>query len=599
MPLKALRIPNLVGGLNLQDSSLLLNNNECTSALGVYFANGKVKRERGVATFGGSFAGRAQLLYDMTKSDGTEYLMLFTTSYVYVYDATTELWDKVSDGFRMALTATTAAASAVLTCTATWEEGIGDAVISDGDEIIVVLDDGTLFSSTIASKVDDTSITLDDVLPSQATSGAIIFRPRKLTHTTTNAVSVSYWEYKEMLYITNNVDPPFQWDGVTCQQWHDESLAYGSRVTTYPDATSFVCKDLIIYKDRLFTINSIENSVRLNQRIRWCVSLDPTVWDSVVNPDAGYVDFYDLPEHLLAIEELNDMLVIYRDFSMLRGQYTGSVTTLISWKTVLTKESALSFNGLFKDKTRHVVIGEEDIFTYSGGYSVDSLSTKIRDYMHTLLSNIQISDVWSAYAFKQPDLEEYWFCITTNANAYVYKYNINTKTWSVAAYEGVLNAVGIYRDTHNITIDDVEDTIDSYEYTFDDAFLARERNRIMFDNNGSLLAYDVTNTTFDTASIAFDLQTKDFIADEFEAKTIRIDHLELELFASTGIEIDYSTNGGNTWTEYRSLVTGTLESMTDVYKQIIVSKVRFRFSGTDASFQLGGINIYYRIEEIE
>jgi len=587
MPLKSINIPNLAGGLNLQDSPLLLDVQETTSAEGVYYSGNRVIRERGVAEFGGSFSGRAQLLYNMVKSDASEYLLLFTTDYIYVYNSTTEEWDKISDGYKTTETAGAASGTNVLTVADTTTVGNGDAKIAIGNKVVIELDNGTWQSNTVSGVTDDTDITLTDNLTDDVAIGNVIFRPRELTHTTANAVDVSYWEYKEKLYITNNVDRPLEFDGVTCE-----------KMLTLP-TTTFICKALLIYRDRLFLVNSTEDGTAYNQRIRWCKSLDPDVWDSTVDPDAGSNDFYDVPEHLLAIKELNDMLIIYREFSILRGQYVGSPTLLLSWKDVISKESALSYNAVFKDKTKHIVIGEEDIFSYTGGYIIESLSEKIHDFMHSLLSNIRTSNVWEAYAFKQPDLQEYWFCFTTQGVASVYKYNVITKVWSVASYSGVLNAVGVYRDTHELTIDEVEDTIESYPYTIDDAFLARERNRIMFDNDEQLLAYDIVNTEFDTVAIDFDLQTKDFTAESLKARTIRVDHLRVNLLASAGIDIHYSTDSGATWAIYQETVTGTLATMTDVYKQIIVDKIRFKFSGNDPSFQLGKITIYYIIEEEE
>ena len=201
MPLKSIHIPNLTGGLNLQDSPLLIANNESTSAEGVYYSNGLVKRERGVSEFSGAFSGRGQLLYNMQKSDGTSYLLLFTTDYIYVYNSTTDLWDKVSDGYKTTETAGAASGTNVLTVADTTTVGIGDTKIAIDDKIIIELDNGTWQSNVVAAVTDDTDITLDDNLTDAVAIGNVIFRPRELTHTTTNAVSVSYWEYLEVSYI--------------------------------------------------------------------------------------------------------------------------------------------------------------------------------------------------------------------------------------------------------------------------------------------------------------------------------------------------------------------------------------------------------------
>ncbi len=76
---------------------------------------------------------------------------------------------------------------------------------------------------------------------------------------------------------------------------------------------------------------------------------------------------------------------------------------------------------------------------------------------------------------------------------------------------------------------------------------------------------------------------------------IRIDKLEVRAKGSS-ITVQYSEDRGNTWTSYGNLAPGSSYADVEIFKQLTVERIIFRFTG--ASFGLDRIRIKQKVESI-
>jgi hypothetical protein len=113
------------------------------------------------------------------------------------------------------------------------------------------------------------------------------------------------------LYITNNVDNIYTWDGST----------YSAFIPQYGNTISDVvnrCNLIFAFKQRLVLLSTEENGNIRPQRARWCQAQNPTVWRDDIPGQGGYVDA-PTGDFIVSAAFLKDILVV---------QFTNSWWTL-------------------------------------------------------------------------------------------------------------------------------------------------------------------------------------------------------------------------------------------------------------------------------
>lgn len=113
------------------------------------------------------------------------------------------------------------------------------------------------------------------------------------------------------LYITNNVDNIYTWDGTTLSAFLPQ---YGANPTDIVNRCLFI----FAFKQRLVLLSTQENGSIRPQRARWCQAQNPQIWDEVTPGRGGFVDA-PTGEFIIGAAFLKDVLIV---------QFTNSWWTL-------------------------------------------------------------------------------------------------------------------------------------------------------------------------------------------------------------------------------------------------------------------------------
>lgn len=351
-------------------------------------------------------------------------------------------------------------------------------------------------------------------------------------------------------------------------------------------------KFLIEYKDYLVLAYVISGGDTFTMRVQWCDTGLIETWDS---GNAGYRDLIQDGGDITGISTMGDYLVIHKENSIYLGYLVAS-SIVFDFDRRATGVGTVNFQTI-----QNLSIGEQIFLARDGihifnGSSAPLVAPEISEEIRKGINSEHIHKCWSVIA---QEYNEYWVAIPMGSQTEpdtIYKYNFKTGQ----CYKDTLSnisAAGVYKDSNQLTWDDIDHSIQSDTTRWDDIMYSKLFPTIIIgDSSGVTAVKDNVNNDIDTEINAY-WDSKDYMGDDPNSLS-RWQGIEI-IAKGDSLTVSYSIDGGNTWTQIENF-TLTADFPTEFnpymgYFDVVSRKIRFRFQNNEdaETFSLKQFTIKY------
>jgi len=555
-------VEDLTGGIDLSVRSEKLPLNKHVSAVNIFFEDGQVKVDTGYTTFGQAVLGTPRADYQFFKTNGTSEFVLVTNTTLYKWNASQSEWQFVTG-------ATSTTGVDIEPAGETEINLTSSSGFTDGCNVGITLDDGSMHMTTQAGAPAGNVITIDDAIPTgrQVDAGAAVIIPPVLTGSDSENVDMCTVTFSDWFVFTNGVDEPQRYDGTDCID-----------VPNLPSSGNTKCKAIYSYANYLCMLHTIEGGTAYPQRVRWCDTADPTNWSS---GNAGYEDQFDGEDFFKAGVILGPYAILYRERSIMRQEFVGTDDTLFNIETMVTGEGINSVDSVIDLGDKHAFIGQANIYEYEGGFTIDSIGDAIFSKVFGQDGELNASHRDKIFAIYVEEVDEIWiFYPSTDATFpdKCLRYNISKKTWVEREFPLTFAGYGLYTRSTNITWNDLVGTWLQQTWRWGSTKLTANSptTHLLDPVNLRVLEYDYSALTDNGTDISWSIETRDYYNPRFRQ---RVDSMDISC-AGTSILVEYSTNKGASWATYGTVTPTAAIEVYMISKQISAKRLRWRFSGT-------------------
>lgn len=384
---------------------------------------------------------------------------------------------------------------------------------------------------------------------------------------------LDYCFFVNKVFITNNSNPIQVWDG-------EESTT-----SDVDNSEDYRAKCIRSYANRLIMLNVTESGNENPQRVRWTAL---GTYDDFTASSAGFVDLLDSPGSIITAKTLSGNLIIYKDDSLIACNHTGG-NSVFSFETLISGVGAVSPRAVVVDSDRHIFLGLDDVYEYSGGRSVKPLGSKIVEDMPR---GVNLSKLRQSFATKVGN--EIWFFVPVGSNTVdtLYAYNTIRNSWTKHELQN-MTCSGLYTDYNYIRIGDLRGTIGGLEGVIADYRGTNLKPTIIIGTKeGKVYKYSRTPGGQNFRSY---WESKDFtLGEDYSYNWNRYREIEVEAKGTAELEVLYSDDLGETW---HSIGSKKLKDRFDSYHyylNISTKKIRLRFIAHEGEFHLREFGIHFR-----
>lgn len=558
------------GGFIFSKPASKIQDNEFTDILNLQFFRGSLRVDTGYLSFGSIVQGAPQATFQFIKTDGSLVNLLITTSFLYSFNSTANQWQFIKGVAGTTLTAQTNAGGTSFTVASATGLVVGQNVgitLNDSSQLQTTIStiSGTTVTTAVGVPVGKTALNGASVVVPTTYNGSADFQPVGLT-----------WAANNTFIYTNGVDPPQKYDG--------------TQTAALAGVNFQSCRVLAAYHGYLLAMDVNEGGTRFPQRVRNSDQGNPENWTSSL---AGFVDLVDTEDFIRAAEALGPWMIIYRDASVIRRSYLGDPLQLFFDEYMLQGVGVLSPNCVAPTGSNHIFVGEQGMFRYSGGYDVDDIGEKIYDYLFSPTGIFNQSKSDRVFTLFVSEIDEVWVFIPTVQNNYcdtLLRYNLGEDSWWIRKFANQMAGFGFLESISGRTWQQALQSWASDQQTW----ISRSKQpqapqTIMCDPlSFRTWLYDYQAVTDAGTTISWFFVTKDF---EAINNQITVDGIWAKGVGS-GIKVEISLDRGQSWQVYGTFNFGLKPSTKNINMQITGDVARFRWSGTDSSFQLD----WYRVD---
>lgn len=220
----------------------------------------------------------------------------------------------------------------------------------------------------------------------------------------------------------NTVDPPQRWDLNTANRF--------TALDNWPANT--YCKSIRAYKNFLVALNITKTTTNYPYMVKWSHGAVPgsvpSSWDETdPTVDAGEFDLAEGYDQIIDGLALRDSLIIYKEASVWRmdftgGQYVHRVSKVMGTSGAMNRNCIVEIDGF------HVVLTTNDIIIHDGLQATSILDKQTRRW---LFQHIDVDESYQSFVFKNPFFNEVFICYasvgaSTPDSAIVYNYRDKT-----------------------------------------------------------------------------------------------------------------------------------------------------------------------------
>ena len=334
------------------------------------------------------------------------------------------------------------------------------------------------------------------------TTGAAVHTD--LTHATPRTGVVNAWTSTLLsgIPILNTGDAskvPMSWDLNTSNNFVD--------LANWP--AGYYCKSLRAYKNSLVALNVTIAGTNYPYLVLWSHPADPgsvpsswAVGDAT--KDAGQIDLAEGNDPIVDGLALRDSLMIYKESSVWRMDYTGG-PYVYRFSKVLGTSGALNRNCIVDIDGQHLVLTGSDIVIHDGQQAQSVLDKATRRW---LFQNIDVTSSGLAFVAKNPFFNEAWVCYpsigaTSCDRAMVWNYRDRTVSFRTLPNVNHI-AFGPVDNTLGGTIDADGSPIDSDNTAIDGGdFVPSTARTIMASADTKLFMADSSTAFDDVLPVAY------------------------------------------------------------------------------------------------
>lgn len=386
---------------------------------------------------------------------------------------------------------------------------------------------------------------------------------------------------KRILCITNGIDAIRKWTAT------GNTAALGGS----PPVPKFIQE----YKTYLVCAN-IQGGTDISQRVQWSDTADPETWSG---GNSGAVDLTDDGEDITGLSIFGNYLSVHNKRAIYLG-YLVSSSAIFRFDRKATGRGTVSNSSIVNLPDGTQMFLAEDGLCVFNGVSAPSIASKANDEIRDQLNLSAKHKAWGVFV---PTEDEAWFGIPLGSETTpttVYKYNYKTGVIHKDTYAEA-SAAWLATQSSGETWDDDDETWDSDTTRWDDGQQGDEAQKIHFGNtSGEVVIVDTTTNNDSGSAIEAVWESKDFELDDV-GRLARWQEILVWARGSGSLHAEYSTDAGDTWTEYSSSPftlsaafptdTSPLKGYIDVLSTKL--RVRFRVDGVNESLAIKQFTLGY------
>lgn len=569
-------IPHFMGGVEDSLDSRLIPPNSLTTASNVRLHKGAVNKDFGITEFGDPVLGIPMVSINILFSDGTTDLVLVTTTSFYRWNDTVDQWQLVSSG-------TSTTVNGAHTMGDTTIAVASDNDFNNGDTIAIFLNDGSQFITTVDGAPAGDVITIDDALPENVDSGNLVINTRVLAGSEDFPISWDFWPATDKLYFTNGVNTPMSYDGASV-----------APLSGFGVISTFSCKQLKVFSNRLVLGSTIEDGTDRPYRIRWSAPGVDNDWVWGTN----YQDLFDFPGPIMQMEKLSIYLIIYKTDSITRVEFIGDQGRTFNFLTTIDSEGIISPRCVVPVEDGHILLGRVNLYKYDGMFQLKPIGDSVIDLILGHTGALNTPEAGKIFGLEAKELDEVWFFYPTADDEYARDVLIYNKILKACTFRRFENhpfiGYGNYLTQLSKTWDDLVGTWLDQLYPWNARSSAAGVTTILLlGSDQQVYQYTYTGGVDVADAIPYVVETKDFNSPDREYRYDRYDFL----IRGENILCEASTDEGDTYFTLGTISPGSEWQKVKLFKQRVGGTIRFRFSGSD-SFGLRHIGFRYKEEVI-
>lgn len=379
--------------------------------------------------------------------------------------------------------------------------------------------------------------------------------------------------------------------------WADQMMFTNGvdQIQLYSNSTGYVadggpantkCKNLAIFDSSVFLISTIEGGTAYRQRVKYCDKADITNWTTGVS---GAIDLYDSTKECLAGKVLGPYLYIYRRKGIHRISISQRGDRRFDYDMVLSSHGIIGSDAVMDvSENEHLLVDEDNIFSYTGGYTADPIGDPIRDIIFGLYGNIDTTKYPRVSILYQPELKAAMVCyqpVGGSGPKVAYRVSIKEKAWTKRLFPSSTWCIGRGNATSSITWNTITGTWGGTGYTWESTYLSASADNILLaageNPSGGIYIYQGTRYDDAGSTISYKIQTKNFV----EVSEVRIDWIDIWCTGNL-VYLYYSTDRGTSWQLYGIISGSYVMTRYRIEKQFIASQYMFKFESSNTVFSI-------------
>lgn len=568
------RVSVLDGGINVSKTGEAIALNESPRILNLVLVNGQLQVDKGYAEFGTPYVGTAQLTFQVFYPDGTDELLLVTTDSMYRFVVGVQQWQYVAVGTAYTLTADVSSGTTFPV----------NSVVQMylGARVGIILDDGTQLQ-TVVNGISGLNIVTDDPVPPGrvALNGSEVAISLLAHGTTTIQVVATPFPSNGWLIFSNGIDPIYYYDAGLV------NILPGLPLNT-------TCQAINVFHEQLFIGNLVENGTSFPQRVRRSDQADPTNWSTGL---AGIDNLVDTEDFILSLLILGPWLIAYRETTIMRCSYLGLPNETVFWEYMIYGEGTISQYGVTELGGEHLIVGNQGIYKYKGGYDLDTISEKIyQNFFSAVQGELHARSKSTVFTQYIGDYDEVWIVYPKEPSLLpnkMIRIVLGADAWYEREFADSFISASPYLPLSDTTWATAIGTWATNIRPWNSRIFSQNVPNILLSpgDRQTVEVFDYSATQDDGFPIFWEMQTKDIGEGDYE---LRWD--SVRIFGRGQGILSFSQDAGETWTVLDEIFLGDTRNDIDLLgmSTVPVSQyLRFKITGDDPTFAFVYLEVWY------
>jgi hypothetical protein len=574
----------LTGGYNTSVPPSALQPGQSPKVHNMVFDQGRVETDTGYDAYGSTVTGTPRLTYAYRKKSGVTEIILITNSTVYKWNAGE--WQYLASSVATTVNGAEAAGQTVITVT----DSTG---FTDGDVIGIILDNGTQHQTTVNGAPAGNDITITDAIPvgRSAPNATPFIEAVSLSGVDTSPVTADTFPADDVMIFTNDKDNVKYYDGTTCTDVPNLVTAVGGG--------NCYAKVVRVKDNKIILFNTNENGTDFPQRVRWSAVGDYTDWTTA--NDAGYEDLYDAEDPIRGAERVGPYIIVYRAKSGYRMEYVGQTDLIYFFQRSLESDGAAGAMSIISRDNVNVVMGENRFYIYAGGMELQNFGEEIWNEIFGPNGNISVLYKTGVTAVYLENSREFVFFVPSDEESLpskVWRYSVEHQAWASRTFDDTIINGAVVSSVDSVSWSEATGNWEDAKWGigWNDVSLSSTQISVLMcgkdagTGNPQVYEYSDSYTTDDDTAITGEFQTHELFLPEDKIRVNRI----VAKAKGDAITVKYSVDEGVTWTTYGTLAPGDYYDEQSVWKQLVVDRVMFQFTG--AQFGLDRVTVEWKPE---